>query len=112
MVGNDIYRTFCVIFFFELLFLYDLIWYVSDVYTDVLWALQWCHEVTVGYIGCHEPGYFCTDDAVEDDFCDTHIFRGCGYFTWVVYFVSAYGESHSVLIFLLGSYTAHKFPVC
>ena len=81
--------------------LYDLIWDVFDVYPDVFWALQWLHEVKVGYVYCHEPGSFCIDDAVEEDFCDKHICRGCGYFTWVVYFVSAYSESRSIPLFLL-----------
>ena len=45
-------------------------------------------------------------------FANKHICRGCGYFTWVVYFVSAYSESSSVILFLLGLYTAHKLPVC
>ena len=78
---------------------------------DVLWALQWFHDVKVGYIDCHELGFFCRDYAVEENFFDKHICCGCGYFTWVVYLVSAYSESASVLIFLLGSYTAHKLPV-
>ena len=81
-------------------------------YVDVLWALQWCHEVKVGYIYRHEHGSFCRNYDVEEDFGNVHICRGCGYFTWVVYFVSAYGEYRSVLFFFLWLYTAHEFPVC
>ena len=73
--------------------------------------LQWFHDVKVGYVDCHEPGSFCRDDAIEEDFYDEHICRGCGKFTWVVYFVLAYSESRSVLLFLLGSYTAHELTV-
>ena len=69
---------FLSVFFFEFVLLYDFIWDVSDVYADLFWALQWCHEVTFGSINCHEHGSFCRDDAVEKDFCDEHICRGCG----------------------------------
>ena len=81
-------------------------------YADVFWALQWCQEVKVEYIDRHKPGSFYRDDAVEEDFDDEHIYRGCGYFTWVVYFLSAYGESSSVFYFFLWLYTAHKLPIC
>ena len=99
------------LFFFEFVFLYDLIWYFSEVYAGVLWALQWCHEVKFGYVDFHEPGSLCRDDAVEEDVCEDHICRGCGCFTWVVYFVSAYGESCSVLLYIFGSYTAYELSV-
>ena len=72
---------------------------------------QWYHEVKVGYIDRHEHGSFCRDDSIEEDFGDEHIYRGSGHFTWVVYFVPAYGESCSVLFFFLWLYIAHELPV-
>ena len=35
---------------------------------DVLWALQWCHQVKFGCMDSHEPGSVCRDVAVEEDF--------------------------------------------
>ena len=80
-----------------------IVWDLYDMYANVLWALQWCHEVKIVYIDCHEPISFYRDDAVEEDFDNEHICCGCGYFTWVVYFSSVCGESCSVLFFIFWS---------
>ena len=72
--GWQLYITHLLcLFFFKFVLLYDLIRDVSDVYADVFWALQWCHEVKVGYINFHKPGSFCRYDAVEEDLCDENI---------------------------------------
>ena len=68
----------------EVVFTYDLLWDVTEFYSEVFRPCQGGHEVTIRYVHCHEPGTGCGYDAVEQHFGSDHFSGGCGHFVGVV----------------------------
>ncbi len=49
----------------QVVFIYDFLGDVAEIDVYVLGLFEWCHEVEVGDVHCHEAGALSRDDAVN-----------------------------------------------
>ena len=95
----------------KVVFTYDLLWDVTEFYSEVFRTCQGGHEVKIRYVHCHEPGAGCGYDAVEQHFGSDHFSGGHGHFAGVVDAVSADCKASAILLLFFRSDRAYKLAV-
>ena len=96
--------------FVEAVLVNDLFWDVYKLEAYLLWAFEWCHQVEIWYVYCHNPPPSWGYDAIGQYFSHRHVgCRGC-HFAGIIYAVSTERKPCPILIWFSSRTVQTNWP--